>query len=159
MKICKEQKGVTLMELVIVAVIIGVMAALAVPSFLNYASKLETKSTARNIVSTLRMARSKAISERVSYGVHFDAGNRRYTFFKDKGNPTQYDAGTDSLISQVALDRDVNYGINTFTNAAVVFTTSGGASSSGELTVTPASGGFTYNINVLQSTGRVRLTD
>ena len=159
MKNWKMQNGVTLMELVIVAVIVGVMSALAVPSFLNYASKMEAKGTARNIVSTLRMARSKAISERVSYGVHFDAGNRRYTFFKDKGNPTQYDAGTDSLISQVALDRDVNYGINTFTNAAVVFKTDGGASSSGDMQILPGSGGFTYNINVLASTGRVRLTD
>jgi type II secretion system protein H len=155
----KNERGVTLMELIIVVVIVGLMSAMAVPSFLNYTSKLQAKSTARDIVSTLRLARSKAVSERNPYGVHFDAGNRRYTFFKDKGDPTQYTAGTDSLISQVALDRDVNYAGNTFTNAAVIFGTSGGASTSGDLTIVPASGGFNYVVNVLASTGRVKLTD
>ncbi|MGH8004064.1 MAG: GspH/FimT family pseudopilin [Limisphaerales bacterium] len=159
MKIWKDQTGVTMMELMIVAVVVGVMAALAVPSFLNYTSKLETKSTARDIVSTLRQARSKAISERVKYGVYFDAGNKRYTFFKEKTGNEQYDAGGDSLISQIALDLDVNYGGNTFTNTTVVFKTDGSASSSGDMQVIPASGGFTYNVNVLASTGRIKLTD
>ncbi len=159
MKIWKEQKGVTLMELVIVAVIIGVMSALAVPSFLNYTTKLEAKSTARDIVSALRLARSKAISERVKYGIFFDAGNKRYTFFKEKTGNEQYDGGGDSLISQINLEPDVNYGGNTFTNTTVVFRTDGGASTSGDMQILPASGGFTYNINILQSTGRVKLTD
>jgi Tfp pilus assembly protein FimT len=159
MKILKEQAGVTMMELVIVAVVIGLMSALAVPSFLNYSSKMEAKSTARNIVSTLRQARSKAISERVKYGVFFDAGNRRYTYFKEKSGNEQYDSGTDSLISQVTLDRDVNYGGNTFTNTTVVFKTDGSASSSGDMQIVPAAGGFTYNVNVLASTGRIKLTD
>lgn len=159
----KNERGVTLMELVIVVVVIGLMSALAVPSFLNYTSKLQAKTTARDMVSTLRLARSKAISERAQYGVFFDVGNRQYTFFKDKVNPASFlyepGVGNDSLISQITLDRDVNYGANSFANTTVVFTTSGGASSSGDLTVTPASGGFTYNINVLASTGRVKLTD
>ena len=159
MKIRDEEKGFTLMEVVIVAVVVGVMAALAVPSFLNYSSKLEAKSTARDIISTLRMARSKAISERVRYGVYFDAGNRRYTYFKEKSGNEQYDAGTDSLISQITLDRDVNYGGNSFANTTVVFRTDGSASTSGDMQILPASGGFTYNINVLASTGRVKLTD
>jgi Tfp pilus assembly protein FimT len=154
----KNECGVTLMELVIVAVVIGLMSALAVPSFLNYSSKLEAKSAARNITSVLRLARSRAISERVQYGVFFDAGNRRYTFFKDKVTPNnfQFEVG-DSIISQVTLDRDVNYGANTFTNTTVVFKTDGGASSSGDLQILPASGGDTYNVNVLASTGRVKL--
>ncbi len=159
MKTLGTEKGVTMMELMIVAVIVGVMSALAVPSFLNYSSKMEAKSTARNIISTLRQARSKAISERVKYGVYFDAGNRRYTFFKEMTGNEQYDAGGDSLISQVTLDLDVNYGTNFFTNTTVVFKTDGSASSSGEMQILPASGGFTYTINVLASTGRIKLTD
>ena len=158
MIIWKKETGVTMMELMVVAVVVGLMAALAVPSFLNYSSKMEAKSTARNIVSTLRKARSKASSERVKYGVFFDAGNRRYTFFKDQNGNDQYDAGGE-LINQVTLDRDVNYGANSFTNTTVVFKTDGGASSSGDMQILPGSGGFTYNINVLASTGRVKLTD
>ena len=148
------------MELLIVVVIIGLMSALAVPSFLNYTSKLEAKSTARDVVSTLRLARSKAISERVQYGVCFDPGNRCYTFFKDKVTPAnfQFEVG-DSIVHRDTLDLDVNYGANSFTNTTVVFKTDGGASSSGDMQILPASGGFTYNINVLASTGRVRLTD
>jgi len=162
MKIRKTENGVTMIELVIVAVIIGVMSALAVPSFLNYSSKMEAKSKARNIISTLRQARSKAISERVQYGVFFDAANRRYIFFKDKVNPNSYlfePGAGDSVVSRDTLTAKVNYGGNTFTNTTVVFKTDGGASSSGDMQILPASGGFTYNINVLASTGRVKLTD
>ncbi len=159
MKIQDKEKGFTLMEMVVVAVVIGVMAALAVPSFLNYTSKLQAKSTARDIISTLRMARSKAISERVKYGIFFDAGNRRYTFFKEKSGNEQYDSGADSVITQTTLDRDVNYGTNSFTNTTVVFRTDGSASTSGDMQILPAAGGFTYTINVLASTGRIKLTD
>jgi len=160
MKVWEKQEGVTMMELVIVAVIIGVMAALAVPSFLNFASKMEAKSKARNVVSTLRQARSKAISERVQYGVFFDAANRRYIFFKDKANPGnyQFEVG-DSIVGRDTLTAKVNYGGNTFTNSTVVFKTDGSASSSGNLQILPASGGFTYTVDVLASTGRVKLTD
>jgi prepilin-type N-terminal cleavage/methylation domain-containing protein len=160
MKTWDLQKGVTMMELVVVAVVIGLMSALAVPSFLNYSAKMEAKSEARNIVSTLRQARSKAISERVKYGVYFDAGNRRYTYFKEKSGNEQYDAGTDSLISQIALDRDISYGGNTFTNTTVVFRSDGSASSSGNLKLySTAAGSDTLYINVLASTGRVKMDD
>lgn len=159
MKTAKTQKGVTMIEMVVVAVVIGLMAALAVPSFYNYSSKLEAKNTARNIVSTLRMARSKAISERVQYGVFFDATHRRYIYFKDLVNPGSFlfEAG-DSVVSDDTLTAKVNLGTNTFSNTTVVFTTSGSASTSGDLTVVPASGGDTFNINVLASTGRVKLS-
>ncbi len=160
MKTLGTEKGVTMMELMIVAVIVGVMSALAVPSFINYASKMEAKSKARNIVSTLRQARSKAVSERVQYGVFFDAANRRYVYFKDKANPGnyQFEVG-DSIVGRDTLTAKVNYGGNTFTNTTVVFRTDGSASSSGEMQILPASGGFTYTINVLASTGRIKLTD
>jgi prepilin-type N-terminal cleavage/methylation domain-containing protein len=160
MKILKEQAGVTMMELIIVAVIIGLMSALAVPSFLNYTTKLEAKSTARDIISALRMARSKAISERVQYGVFFDSPNHQYILFKDKGNPAQYDSGTDSVVSQVAMEPDVNYGSNSFTNTVVVFSTAGSASSSGNLKIYSTSAGSdTLYINVLASTGRIKMDD
>lgn len=157
----KNQKGFSLMEMVIVAVVIGLMAALAVPSFLNYTSKLQAKSTARDVVSVLRLARSRAIAERVQYGVYFNAGARQYTFFKDVANPTSFlyePLAGDSTISQVDLDQDVNYGTNTLTSTTVVFTTAGAASTSGYLRILPASGGDTYNIDVLASTGRIKLT-
>jgi len=151
------------MELVIVAVVIGVMAALAVPSFLNFTSKLEAKATARDIVSALRLARSRAISERVQYGVYFNAGAKQFTLFKDKVNPGSWEyeplAG-DSLVSRVDLEPDVNYGGNTFPSTTVVFTPAGGASSSGNLKIYSTSrGSDTLYINVLASTGRIKLDD
>ncbi len=148
------------MEMVVVAVVIGVMAALAVPSFLNYTSKLEAKSTARDVVSALRLARSRAISERVQYGVYFNAGAKQFTLFKDMVTPGTYQLVGDSTVYQVDLEPDVNYGGNTFTSTTVVFTTAGGASESGNLKIYSTSrGSDTLYINVLASTGRIKLDD
>jgi prepilin-type N-terminal cleavage/methylation domain-containing protein len=74
----KNQKGVTLIELIIVMVIIAIGATLMVPGIGAWMPHYRLRSATRDIVSTMRIAQMKAISNNLTYQVRFDPGNRSY---------------------------------------------------------------------------------
>jgi Tfp pilus assembly protein FimT len=148
------------MEMVIVAVVIGVIAAMAVPSFLSYMPKLKIKAAARDITSQLRLARSKSVAERRPYGVHFDMASNSYAVFADTDNPAAMTfTVADSTLRADTLEADITLVSCTYTNGCVVFNSTGAASSSGELKLVTGDGSILMSIHTLASTGRVRLSE
>lgn len=152
-----SQRGVTLMEMVIVVVVIGVIAGMAVPSFLTYMPKLKVKAYARDIVSELRLARSRAVTERRPYGVAFNLEKRAFAFFADT-DPGGYSL-SDSTIRIDSSGTSVKMSACTFADNCVIFNSVGSASSSGDLQIVSEDGSIVMSINILASTGRVRLTE
>ncbi len=160
----RNQRGVTLIELMSSVVIMGIIAAMAGPRFSHEIEKMEFRGTARDMVSVLRQARSLAISEKANYCVDFDASAGTFTLFKDKvvTTPAALQSG-DSTISVDTIPGEFGGLTSTFTGA-VLFSSNGSASESGS--VTPISYGSEAGsatsyatISVLSSTGRVRLDD
>src|ERR1700690_2561805 len=74
---CSEN-GFTLLELMIVVVIASFLAALAAPSFADWQRDLACREVARSIVSTLRCAKSRAISTNLEHRVEYEHENSRY---------------------------------------------------------------------------------
>ena len=68
----RAQTGFTMIEMAIVLAMIGVIVAIAVPSFDRYRSLEEAKETATEIAAALRRARSLAVKEGVPYLVIFN---------------------------------------------------------------------------------------
>ncbi len=66
-----NKKGVTLIELLVVMVIIGILAGLFSPNIAGWLPNLRLRSTARDIVSTMRTAQIKAVSTTLAYRVSF----------------------------------------------------------------------------------------
>lgn len=151
--------GFTMIEMMIIIVIIGIVAAMAVPSFLRTMPRLEARSTARNILNYARLARSKAVAERCQFGVYIDINNARYVLFKDTINPAQetYNEGDSVVAGPEIIDPDISLSASTFSNNCVVFLPTGGASESGSYTVSTADGAFSYTVSVLSATGRSRM--
>ena len=70
-----NQKGITIIELVVVMVIIAIGAVLLVPNIGTWLPHYRLRSATRDVASTLRTAQMKAVSTNSPYGVGFDANS------------------------------------------------------------------------------------
>jgi prepilin-type N-terminal cleavage/methylation domain-containing protein len=68
-----NHKGITLIELIVVIVIISLGAVLLVPNIGAWLSNYRLRSSARDIVSTMRTAQMRAVSNNIRYRVNFNA--------------------------------------------------------------------------------------
>lgn len=161
MKTMNNNKGITLLEMIIVAVVIGITSTLAIPRFGQVMDKLRLKTAARDMVSSLRLARSHAVSQRSQLGVYFDLESSQYVLFKDLANPGSftYDAGSDSDVVTKTLPGRVGFGYSSFPNSVVIFKPDGSASSSGAVELYSCELDYygCFTVDVLGSTGRVKL--
>jgi prepilin-type N-terminal cleavage/methylation domain-containing protein len=154
-----NSRGITLIELIIAVVLVGLVAAMALPRFGKVVPRLEFKSASRDMVSDLRWARSLAIAQRTQVGLYFDWQHRQYLLFKDLVNlpAFTYETG-DTVLKNVILDPNLSITSCSFTNYTIVFKPDGSASSSGGVVVSYDQGSDLANVGVLASTGRVKLT-
>ncbi|UCE66167.1 MAG: GspH/FimT family pseudopilin [Candidatus Zixiibacteriota bacterium] len=154
----RPERGFTMLEMMIIVVIIGIVAALAAPTFFSAAPRLKARTEARNILNMIRLARSKAISDGAQYGVYLDTAGRQYLLFKDISSPDlmSYDNG-DSLVSGPVSFSPELAANSSFTGDVVVFISTGRASQSGNFTFDLTGGGALYTVSILASTGRSKL--
>ena len=78
-RLVNQQKGFTLIELIIVMGIMGILATIAAPHFQNYIGNQNLKTAARGITSDFFATREKALSENVRYRITFDQASNSYT--------------------------------------------------------------------------------
>jgi type II secretion system protein H len=152
--------GFTMIEMMVAIAIIGIMAAMAGPSFSSWIPKMKLKAEAREKLNYLRQARSRAISENSQFGIYFDLGNSDIVFFKDIINPqlSIYEVGADSIIgTPIDCASNVIFTNSTLTNNTVIFYPNGSASTSGQIELDDTESSYKHTISVLASTGRVRL--
>ena len=159
-KMYRESHGFTMIELMITAVVFGVLATLSVPSLQRAYEKAEFRGGERLVVSALKKARSYAISDKDLFGVHINTENRVVTLFQNTADPgtPAYSSG-DSVYSVDTLPHEFQYLYTTMENSAIVFRPNGSAMTSGYANIYLAGetdGMMAYfAINILAATGRV----
>ena len=145
----------------VTVVVIGIISALAAPSFDRSIDRIKFRSQNKEILSMMRTARSLAISEKVPHGVHFDGNSMVITLFKDSNNPlgSSYEAGQDTLIACDTLSSTFVYLHAALSTSAVVYQPNGSASESGTVLLISADGNSVNSsqLSVLASTGRSRI--
>ncbi len=72
-----NNKGFTLLELLVVLIIISLMSALVGPRLAGSLTSMNIKTASRKVSASLRYARSKATSERITYISVFDFDKNR----------------------------------------------------------------------------------
>jgi Tfp pilus assembly protein FimT len=157
----KNKRGITLVELMVIVIIIGVVAAMAVPRFGTALNRLKFRTAARNMVSQLRLARSNAITHKQPFGVCVNQDDMTLTMFLDTQSPSlsSYEVG-DSIVSVDTLPPGFVYLNTDFGNQAIVYRPNGSASNTGNiwfLSYTEDDDVNVGSIEILASTGRTKL--
>ncbi len=163
----KSQKGLTLIELMTTVVLIGIVAAMAVPRFEGGFERLNFRSANRDIVSTMKLARSKAISNKAQYGVYFDHANTSIVLYKDVINPDLFEFNDgDEIVRADTLTRDMEYLNTNLDNSTIIFMPNGSA----RFVTGSTNGAEIYTMkyselmigtqvhNILAATGRIKST-
>jgi type II secretory pathway pseudopilin PulG len=134
----------TLIEIILVMVIIGILSATILPRF-NFAitSRASVDGAAYMIASDIRYAQECAMANRVSKSVIFTSGSSVYTF-----NPTNSFDSSGRLPSGVTIS-------NNFT---ITFNSLGEPTTGGGGSVTVSGGGQTKTISVVNYTGKVNIS-
>jgi Tfp pilus assembly protein FimT len=155
----QTRTGLTLMELMTIVVLIGLVAGMAAPRFMKAAERLRLRSADRDITSTFRLARSKAISEKAPFGVYYDPERKVITLFKDIVNPSSYvyEDG-DEVVKVDTLPSGFTSISSTSDDNVVVYLPNGAANASTKFWVraNTSSGVLIYEHDILAATGRIR---
>lgn len=102
-----------MLELVVAVGIIGVMAAIAVPTLVKRLPEYRLRSATRDIVSCLQEAKMRAVNENADTVIFFDAANGQYTAWVDNGagadagNRTLETASGEIVFKQITLPSDI----------------------------------------------------
>ncbi len=104
----RQQRGFTLLEVMVVVAIIAVLAALAGPSFTPLIERWRVRQAVENLQSTLYFARSEAIKRGGNVSITAASGtdwSSGWVVFADANNDGTQDAGEDTLQTTAAPTR------------------------------------------------------
>jgi prepilin-type N-terminal cleavage/methylation domain-containing protein len=156
----RSDRGISMMELMIVVVIIGIMAAMAAPQMDTAIKQMKFNNVGRQILSAYRLARSSAIGQQEPYGVRFDTSSGAIIVFKDVAYPgmQQYEAG-DSVVRCDTIPASVDYLYTTFLEQAVFFSPDGSASATGDVFCYQEENGSynSFSVYLTAATGHAKL--
>jgi prepilin-type N-terminal cleavage/methylation domain-containing protein len=153
-----NKKGVTLVELIVVMVIIGIASALLIPNVGAWLPNYRLRTSTREIVSAMRMAQMKAVSTNMPYRVSFAVRTlpkpSRWTYVLQYEDPPLSgtwvtEGSTKVFSSSIYISFSLSSGKNALFNP-------NSSSSSGSLTVRN-SHGTERQIRLTPSTGRVMI--
>ena len=126
-----DTKGFTMLELLIVVVVLGIVAAMAVPNFLGWVANYHIKAAANDLYSNLQYARINAVKQNKQWAVVFDTANKKYYVFSDSGDGDWTTLGDNTTERTVELSdhaEDIVYGMG---NATENVTLTGGSFTNG----------------------------
>jgi general secretion pathway protein H len=144
-----HQRGVTLIELMLVLVLMALMSAVVIPMFGTGVSNTELKGSARQIASGMRLARSEAMATHTEKFVTLDLAGRRFMIGSDARAHT-LPKGIEMKLFTAQKD------IVSDTVGAIRFYPDGG-SNGGRVTL--AAGERKFEVDVDWLTGRIAVLD
>lgn len=157
-----SSKGFTFTEMVVVVGILVILAGIAFPSFMQWRRSLEYRESARNIVSILRDARSRAVATNFQHSVELDTAFMRYRMRQgDRASSSTVWNAIPTREDWTVLPAGVNVACpNLAAPVSIVFNPNGtaswlGAANPASINVRDSANVFKYTVDVFD-TGRIR---
>ena len=144
-----NQKGITLLELIVVMAIIAIGAALTTPNIGGWLPTYRLRSATRDVVSIMRVAQIKAVSNNTQYQAVFNPGNSTYVLQYRGTGGNWVDEG-----STLTLPTGVNF-VTTLVGDTATFSPNSTATD-GNVTLNN-NNGASKRIRLLGLTGRIRI--
>jgi prepilin-type N-terminal cleavage/methylation domain-containing protein len=105
----KNQKGFTLTEVIVTISILGVMAAISIPSYISWLPRHRLQTSVRQIYDDMNIAKIRAIKDNTVAGIDFDTVAETYTVYFDMDGTLGYASGVDTIIKlNVTLENSVD---------------------------------------------------
>ncbi|MEO0248946.1 MAG: GspH/FimT family pseudopilin [candidate division WOR-3 bacterium] len=152
-------QGLTLVEVLVAVVILGIAAAVAAPNLSMWLERYTLRNAGRQLVSDLQLAKMKAVSQGLQHRVSFDVAGKSYVI--ERGNSSSGSTTWVQVepIRALASEQSPYYakGVSfttNLTNDRVIFSPVGNASPAG--TVTLSTTNYQQLVTVVL-TGRVRI--
>jgi prepilin-type N-terminal cleavage/methylation domain-containing protein len=125
-KILKNRTGFTMVEVAVTLSLLGILTAIAVPSYISWLPRHRLQTSARQIYDDLNLAKIQAVKDNANAYITFDTSNYTYFIFLDDQtiNGT-YESGETIIRNNATLENGVTITATTFTANTVGFNNRG----------------------------------
>lgn len=150
-KLIRCSRGFTVNELLIIIIIVSLLLVTATPALTRWRELLCCREAARMIVSTLRLARSRAIATNREHKVQFESASSKYRIL-------QGDRANESINWETTVQdwASLPPGISLSTNNSAIQLNTNGTSSAATISIQDSGRSTKYQV-IVASSGRIRV--
>jgi prepilin-type N-terminal cleavage/methylation domain-containing protein len=98
-----KNDGFSLIELLVVLIVLGIMASIAIPGFSTWLPGYRLKSASRDLYSNMQLAKMGAIKANANWAIFFDTVANRYFVCSDAGDGDWTTTGNNAIEKTVDL--------------------------------------------------------
>ena len=148
-----NKRGITLMELVVVFAIIAIGATLMIPNMGAWLPNYRLRSATRDLVSTMRVAQMRAVSNNMEYQVNITGGS--YTLWRNSSGLLAQEGQAKTLPTGITINNNTFPSMGTTPAGSALFRPN--SSSNGGRIDLINTKMTQRTITVLPSTGRISI--
>jgi prepilin-type N-terminal cleavage/methylation domain-containing protein len=153
----RSERGFSLIELLVVGAIFTVILAFSLPAFNKSTKTAKLMNATREVSSTMKLARSRAVASSKPVIVEFDEDAGTFQAFEDTDGDATHDAG-EIMIGPYELPGSVCFTDVGFADSKITFNGTGAASETQSLVLLACSG-HALRVDVSAPTGLVYISE